>query len=110
MRISDWSSDVCSSDLRLADQAVLGERFVGRGDGERIVDEGGYGGRVSLDDEGVEAVEGADDVLDALTDLGCIERKRVVYGTRVSVRVDSGGRRLIHTIMKENVGCEMKHV
>src|SRR3546814_2817856 len=28
MRISDWSSDVCSSDLRIGTAAVLGQRIV----------------------------------------------------------------------------------
>src|SRR3546814_11666321 len=87
MRISDWSSDVCSSDLQRGlsfDSAVgpalhrphrrcadrLGRRPVGRlpqvfAEGARRVD-----------------------------------RESVVYGKRVSVRVDLGGRRIIN---KKNV-------
>src|SRR3546814_5432259 len=35
MRISDWSSDVCSSDLRLADHRGRGDHFGSEQEGER---------------------------------------------------------------------------
>src|SRR3546814_16008151 len=81
MRISDWSSDVCSSDLlqprrsasrqhapaRLRQlerrlRVLVGEDFFGRGPARRICGE---------------------------------DRKSVVSGKSVSVRVDLGGRRII---------------
>src|SRR3546814_6693717 len=37
MRISDWSSDVCSSDLRLA-QAAVGRQARADGDGPELVE------------------------------------------------------------------------
>src|SRR3546814_11121342 len=117
MRISDWSSDVCSSDLLLSlprggDSRRRGGRRSGRGQGHdrhrldrhrrrrwhlfvlgvhpsllhpslfrwRI---GGGGFIVSRAEEGdLEAVRPAD-------------RKSVVEGKRVYVRVDLGGRRII---------------
>src|SRR3546814_19428403 len=81
MRISDWSSDVCSSDLiaqreiiqSIRDQTEL-EQVHGAGGERRHMRRGdtgrqhtGYGG----------------------------DRKSVVSGKRVSVRVDLGGRRII---------------
>src|SRR3546814_7892671 len=38
MRISDWSSDVCSSDLRLLQRAVCRHTGAGVGAGEHLVD------------------------------------------------------------------------
>src|SRR3546814_19551406 len=76
MRISDWSSDVCSSDLRVDPKTW---RFTLR--------------------EGVKFHDGAD--FDADAAARSIERtmdaarKSVVEGKGVSVRVDRGGRRII---------------
>src|SRR3546814_12141060 len=68
MRISDWSSDVCSSDL--SSSAAEGGRAVS-----------------VIADLGVEQpVERVDHEVD---------RKSVVWGKSVSVRVDLGGRRII---------------
>src|SRR3546814_5930637 len=42
MRISDWSSDVCSSDLHLFDQCLNADRmqlFIGDESGYRVLDE-----------------------------------------------------------------------
>src|SRR3546814_17513727 len=89
MRISDWSSDVCSSDLiewqepsqrqlRAAIQHVALEL----GDNERQPrDLGGEWAQFNTTKIG----EG--DV--------ALDRKRVVEGKSVSVRVDLGGRRII---------------
>src|SRR3546814_14884573 len=87
MRISDWSSDVCSSDLTEAVEVVQNPR-PGRGreaphrhhaqvlvakHGRQAADQCGVGQqRVDVED-----------------------RKSVVSGKNVSVRVDLGGRRLI---------------
>src|SRR3546814_14869157 len=81
MRISDWSSDVCSSDLLGIDNrlnplvaAVLG----------------GVAGRLVLPaGDGQQSVGVADLPMQARA------RKSVVEGKSVSVRVDRGGRRII---------------
>src|SRR3546814_3437675 len=57
MRISDWSSDVCSSDLRAADQNAQAHRLLGAevlahlADGERA-DDGADAGGAEQDAEG----------------------------------------------------------
>src|SRR3546814_20197580 len=100
MRISDWSSDVCSSDL--ADRAphlrhqpaVLGVRvLVGAGHllGQPLGVQApafAVGGGAGLGTE-------PGDVLELLRDRDLQDRKSVVYGKSVSVRVDLGGRRII---------------
>src|SRR3546814_20269056 len=77
MRISDWSSDVCSSDLR-----KIGRHRVERGAlvGNVIRALGQPGERAGRDRERRPAD---------------IDRKSVVSGKSVSVRVDLGGRRII---------------
>src|SRR3546814_17732668 len=96
MRISDWSSDVCSSDLRdrmrhRLDRGVLRQRGVERGGrlgkmphdrlllavGQHVL------GARELDRERRQHCEVAGD------------RKSAVLGKGVSVRVDLGGRRII---------------
>src|SRR3546814_17380372 len=76
MRISDWSSDVCSSDLRAV--AALPPRAAhGRSDqGDRARNE-----------------EHRHDALFPVVQHR--DRKSVVQGKSVSVRVDLGGRRII---------------
>src|SRR3546814_18566696 len=104
MRISDWSSDVCSSDLRQHDAK---HRLQLR----RAAD------RCSLFKLGIEPVHGmaqqgisvgnkeqrhdgnrapvADDVQLRQPGTAQQDRKSVVEGKGVSVRVDLGGRRII---------------
>src|SRR3546814_1580545 len=104
MRISDWSSDVCSSDLprllRIAEAAVHGE--VAESLGER---------RPALERQD-DAAHTAVAVV-AGTDLGLVHARELGFGEpgdidlhagrseerrggkRVSVRVDLGGRRII---------------
>src|SRR3546814_20268920 len=113
MRISDWSSDVCSSDLR-------DQEFVFGADGRDFV--------IGIEDLGLVQVEAFDDVLVRVRVNGFFEclaqqelaafgrrdvavgaqhdvvrgprvgrdeetdRKSVVWGTRVYVRLDLGGR------------------
>src|SRR3546814_9410786 len=76
MRISDWSSDVCSSDLACrhgrAWPPVMG-RGVVTGDGAIAEQPGQHFG----------------------ADLGQLDRKSVVWGKRVSVVVVFGGRLMI---------------
>src|SRR3546814_17570769 len=100
MRISDWSSDVCSSDLEgntlLAvgcghifvhlRAAVGGRRQAGRG-GARHQGIGVWpalGGEVAVEQCGAQHIL-----------RSRIDRKSVVSGTSVSGRVDLGGRHLI---------------
>src|SRR3546814_16697613 len=97
MRISDWSSDVCSSDLlRIkrgahpqaagidAVRAVLG-LFA------ETVDQPAPH---RLDEIATDAIELAQPLAHRAERLG-IDRKSVVSGKGVSVRVDLGGRRII---------------
>src|SRR3546814_18795417 len=83
MRISDWSSDVCSSDLHPArDPRRLSER----------------GART----RGVGPARGQ----------GRGDRKRVVKGKRVSVRVALGGTRMIknnYSPKHNYIQCHTKH-
>src|SRR3546814_19271833 len=74
MRISDWSSDVCSSDLQRGTRAFLGSPM-------HIV----VGEQLSALRRG------------RAHDQVCVQRDRksVVQGKSVSVRVDLGGRRSI---------------
>src|SRR3546814_12118627 len=107
MRISDWSSDVCSSDL--AQQGVVRlevvggreERLVG-GDQRQIV---GVGERQQARLDGrlhrqpvalqLDVEPAREDRREALQHLRGGARKSVVWGKSVSVRVARGGRRPI---------------
>src|SRR3546814_12979971 len=102
MRISDWSSDVCSSDLILHPFAIGGDEDRGwrarvdllgqsRRRGEHWLDLGAAGFRIILR-EFADRVGQAGGGVDA--DL-IGDRKSVVSGKSVSVRVDLGGRRII---------------
>src|SRR3546814_18285990 len=90
MRISDWSSDVCSSDLH-QEAAALDVELV------ELRAEVHARGAVDAPDRGagplggkrVEPVEGLAGFRGAESGL---ERKSVVEGKSVSVRVDFGGR------------------
>src|SRR3546814_20166337 len=88
MRISDWSSDVCSSDLfrRFHQRPDINEPGAGLTEGLRRLSraEPIYGQSVLTNAHGERheiAVAG--------------DRKSVVSGKRVSVRVDLGGRRIL---------------
>src|SRR3546814_11044875 len=94
MLISDWSSDVCSSDLFVgvgqracSTQHLNGDECVG---GKRVV--GGQGDR----SEGERRATKSDRPRP-------LDRKSVGSGKSVSVRVDLGGRR---SIKKRNKVCE----
>src|SRR3546814_17190735 len=104
MRISDWSSDVCSSDL-------LSDRYLLQSRPRRCIDETRRGHRdvalVSGDPPAFARParlysrdrKGSRDAADRTGGIGRpdseIDRKNVVEGKSVSVRVDLGGRRLI---------------
>src|SRR3546814_12623496 len=101
MRISDWSSDVCSSDLegdeerqvpRLAE--VVGE--VGADEHEAALGEVDDAGRL-VDDHEAEGDEGVlraerDALEDELEELGHRRSEARSVGQECSVRVDHGGR------------------
>src|SRR3546814_18677881 len=96
MRISDWSSDVCSSDLRrvgVEGQREFDRRVMELGDrGKRHAQRRRHAAERQADGEAV--------VLDlqvpeAVLDDERQDRQSVVSGTSVSVRVDLGGRRII---------------
>src|SRR3546814_15344202 len=108
MRISDWSSDVCSSDLGIDVDAALdpaGADLAGidQDKGSQPAD------RVGFHRLGLEVLEGgreerqtrsypivAQAALEtALVIGGDLDRKSVVSGKSVSVSVDHGGRRII---------------
>src|SRR3546814_20432459 len=105
MRISDWSSDVCSSDLSTT-RAMCLKRHLGCH--PRILrDDLQQARRLKLEHAGNDiagehltpVVVGHDPVVERLPRkrdpvLGG-DRKRGVEGRRLSVRVDPGGRRII---------------
>src|SRR3546814_15332633 len=102
MRISDWSSDVCSSDL--AEALVPGggrQRGPTAQDGQLLPAEGGHlaNHRPRLTERRQQRLDqGADGGdADSVCSCGVLERDRksVVSGQSVSVRVDLGGRRII---------------
>src|SRR3546814_19379214 len=110
MRISDWSSDVCSSDLPTAEA-----------DGGSIADLLGAAGARTYQTVGgaardfaqntydfsadilnppaylYEAMVGAEEPLYRTGGLALPDRKSVVWGKSVSARVAIGGWRVLHT-------------
>src|SRR3546814_12382558 len=104
MRISDWSSDVCSSDLivlvvivHVVEVVEIGVGFVVAGAAGRRRRH-----RASLVVAQLPALafaheKIAGDQILALDPLEAGDRKGVVWGKRVSVRLDLGGRRNIKT-------------
>src|SRR3546814_11409682 len=100
MRISDWSSDVCSSDLarQRSNQRAQGfaavplQSFGDKGNGFRPID---LDQRAALAHHRPRrAITGVQALMRITVAIGQ-DRKSVVQGTRVSVRVDLGGRRII---------------
>src|SRR3546814_16693174 len=99
MRISDWSSDVCSSDLVLfgvldahAGEA-LGDGAGGFVDGDDALArrDRGQGGFGKLFDTHVGKARGAAERPAIIARGPCADRKSVVEGKSGSVRVDFGG-------------------
>src|SRR3546814_20941248 len=101
MRISDWSSDVCSSDLKIIgdDPSNVNEKYYGNNDVE------GPDARHGTHVAGIIAANRNNEIgvkgIAANVKLMSVDRKRVVQGQSVSVRVDLGGGRLI-TQQKRN--------
>src|SRR3546814_12880243 len=104
MRISDWSSDVCSSDLE--EEALAAERSDMQ-KGARLAGElttvselllGSEGGLSQLRQAARRLDRMAAEhplLAEALASLDRADRKSVVEGKSVSVRVDLGGRRIL---------------
>src|SRR3546814_14836345 len=91
MRISDWSSDVCSSDLF---REVRSGRIVGR-----IARRGGAAAAVGrepdIDRHGGCRRHGSDRIVERGLDRPRLRSEERRVGTSVSVRVVLGGRRII---------------
>src|SRR3546814_15065361 len=96
MRISDWSSDVCSSDLS-EDRAIGVGDVLKRGTTEDALAERGDHRAALHDRAHFHAAGRATILLDHATVLRHVDkaadRKSVGSGKSVSVRVDPGGRR-----------------
>src|SRR3546814_20160758 len=113
MRISDWSSDVCSSDLVILHRQVVADVALQHRD-RRTLDR-----RIGLPQHAIEIGEligGAEAAVDigggeaprpvglVVRIVGAGDRKSVVSGKSVSGRVDLGGRRILikQKIYKKN--------
>src|SRR3546814_16323623 len=103
MRISDWSSDVCSSDLRgqlegRGDQRAFGHGQLVKRLAVVVLGCRGHAVRTVAEEHLVEVqledLVFAQLVLDAHRDEDLGDRKSVGSGKGVSVRVDLGGRRV----------------
>src|SRR3546814_12732137 len=93
MRISDWSSDVCSSDLPAARRRLRRCDCAGcEGAGIAETPTAGCAAPTARKETGHKGVIPGDAMLD---------RQSVVWGKSVSVRVDLGGRRIINK--KKNI-------
>src|SRR3546814_15519833 len=84
MRISDWSSDVCSSDL-----------IAVRGDLLRLLRQHAVQRARQFEAAEIEGLAAAHVDLAGDSALDHVDRKSVVSGKSVSVRVDLGGRRIM---------------
>src|SRR3546814_18697376 len=96
MRIRDWSSDVCSSDLKTA--------VTGWSPAEPIRQGAGLMFQQTAIPEDLASTAFRPASAGAAPDKAPgPDRKRVVSGKRVSVRVDLGGRRIIKKKKKQHI-------
>src|SRR3546814_20585784 len=101
MRISDWSSDVCSSDLFLIVRPVARLEHVEIEPCLAVEGPRRIGATERMEGHQVARIGSLDRAPQHLPRLGILiaeriaDRKRVVWGKSVSVRVDLGGRRII---------------
>src|SRR3546814_17134400 len=109
MRISDWSSDVCSSDLSFSESLEKTLHNALKAASERQHEYVTLEHLLSalIDDEHAAEVMRACGV--ALEELQS-DRKSVVYGRSGSVRVDLGGRRLIKTQKNQKTYCNVNTI
>src|SRR3546814_12239051 len=105
MRISDWSSDVCSSDLMMHDVAVFhqhfGQEYVGK---PRVLPADLFQFRSKFHAEECKEYDEEQPKLEA----AIADRQSVVSGKRVSVRVDLGGRRIMKKNKVKKCTCKCK--
>src|SRR3546814_17649231 len=127
MRISDWSSDVCSSDLLAQGTDALGKRLSeGRlaesllpDEDNKLIELAGYANvanaraRYVVLRFGLALALPVGAVLLRRAWLGpgslMADRKSVVWGKSVSVRVDLGGRRIIKNKKQRIAEQQSKH-
>src|SRR3546814_12740188 len=99
MRISDWSSDVCSSDLnrgRPRPTSISMALSMPKGTDPDIVHDAARAfARVELSERFSYALALHTDTDQPHVHITVADRKSVVQGKRMSVRVDLGGRRII---------------
>src|SRR3546814_3753577 len=103
MRISDWSSDVCSSDLQPISSAdrrysiVFNGEIYNQPELRRELEGAGYAFTTYSDTETLLAsfAHWGDDAWLRLQGMYAADRKSVVSGRSVSVRVDLGGRGIV---------------
>src|SRR3546814_13430296 len=97
MRISDWSSDVCSSDLAAGDPNGDAQAFMERQPVLQALTDDQLAGRFTQPDgPAAHLPQRHARVRDVqFCAVGLQDRKSVVEGKSVSVRVDLGGRRSI---------------
>src|SRR3546814_15927670 len=104
MRISDWSSDVCSSDLPEQIERYINPIWRGERHAAYAITDEGAGSNVD-DIQATATRSGNGYVLNGEkwhVTSGNKDRQSVVEGKSVSVRVDLGGRSIIKTKHKEN--------
>src|SRR3546814_12083337 len=107
MRISDWSSDVCSSDLRVMGANPAGLSMI-RVDGDSMSPTLSHGDEIMVDRmdgaarlrDGIYVLRMDDTLMVKRVALG--DRKSVGEGKSVSVRVGLGGRRMSKQKKDEN--------
>src|SRR3546814_15976997 len=94
MRISDWSSDVCSSDL-IDRQQILARVRTAKPAEPRVG--GGRGiDRKQMQNAAAERIDDMRNLARQIPELsGRRDRQSVVKGKNMSVSVDLGGRRII---------------
>src|SRR3546814_19618134 len=101
MRISDWSSDVCSSDLPRNQAFAVYAAMTGIGSVAGLI---AGGVLTELSWRLVFLINVPIGLLVAIGAIFVLDRKSVVSGKSVSVRVDLGGRRII----KKNTNIDKK--
>src|SRR3546814_7178108 len=101
MRISDWSSDVCSSDLSVKALVLVtaaSTLFNGNADYPNFVNSEGtpFFNPNYQKEKWEKAAQACREAIDLCHSVGMeLDRKSVVWGKSVSVRVDLGGRGII---------------
>src|SRR3546814_20164500 len=102
MRISDWSSDVCPSDLRLPQPADLERRGAAARDEPRAAAQFRRAPALRIPIWRRRRGDRTDPALDRRPQARMANRKSVVSGKSVSVSVDLGGRRIMKKKNKYN--------